>query len=196
MEFIESRMPPPPGRVLDVGCGGGELANRLRAAGHEVSAIDIDPVYASPTVRTADICSYEDEPFDVVVFSLSLHHVHSLDKAVDRAFALLKPGGTLIVDEFAHERADAAIADRFYGEPGSLEHWRQHHSEFHTGRAMIDAISQRFTIGSLVPVPYLYRYLEDDSLRDFESVLGFHLTAARARTTGAIAGPPTTHSVR
>jgi SAM-dependent methyltransferase len=179
MEFIATSLPPPPARVLDAGCGSGEMADRLRDAGFEVTAIDIDPKHASDTVRVGDICSYDDEPFDAVVFSLSLHHVHSLDLALDRACALLKPGGLLIVDEFAHERADAAIADRFYGQPGSLDRWREHHSELHTGAAMVNAIGRRFTVLSLASVPYLYRYLEDLSLRDSESVLGIQLIATR-----------------
>ncbi|MFC5750131.1 class I SAM-dependent methyltransferase [Actinomadura rugatobispora] len=177
MEFITAHLPPPPARVLDAGCGGGELADRLRDAGYEVTAIDIDPEHASPTVRVADICSYDDERFDAIIFSLSLHHMCELDKAIDRASALLAPGGRLIVDEFAHERADAAIADRFYDEPESLERWREHHHELHTGAAMIDAIVRRFAVLSLARVPYLHRYLEDDSLRDVESVLGIQLTA-------------------
>jgi len=168
--------------VLDAGCGSSDLAGRLSQAGYDVTAIDIDPGHASPTVQVADICTYEDEPFDAVVFSLSLHHVHSLDEALDRASALLKPGGSLIVDEFAHERADSAIADRFFGEPHSLRRWREHHRALHTGDAMIEAISARFTITSLARVPYLHRYLEDDTARDIESVLGLHLTALE-RTT-------------
>jgi SAM-dependent methyltransferase len=179
MEFIADHLPPPPARVLDAGCGSGELADRIRDAGYEVTAIDIDPKLASPAVRVADICSYEDAPFDAIIFSLSLHHVHELSKAVDQAFSLLKPGGRLIVDEFAHERGDAAIADRFYGEQGSLERWHEHHRDLHTGTAMIDAISRRFPVMSLTQVPYLYRYLDDESARGAESVLGFQLIAVR-----------------
>lgn len=186
MDFIEKHLPSPRARVLDAGCGSGALADRLRDKGHDVTAIDIDPAHGSPTVTVADICSYEDEPFDAVVFSLSLHHVHSLDKAVERAFALLKPGGRLVVDEFVHERADTAIADRFYGQPGSLARWREHHRELHTGEAMIDAINRRFTVSSLTSVPYLFRYMEDDSLRASESVLGLQLTAVRKEPIMAI----------
>ncbi|MFI6597215.1 class I SAM-dependent methyltransferase [Nonomuraea sp. NPDC050536] len=177
MTFIASHLPPVPARVLDAGCGTGSLAACLLSDGYDVTAIDIDPSLASPLVRVADICSYEDSPFDAVIFSLSLHHVHSLELAVSRARELLSPGGVLLVDEFAHERADGAIADRFYGEPGSLGRWREQHGEYHTGASMLEAISGRFTVASFVRVPYLYRYLEDESVRDFESELGFHLVA-------------------
>lgn len=184
MEFIATHLPPPPARVLDAGCGDGTLADQLRAANYEAAAIDIDRAFAKPGVQVADICSYEDDPFDAVIFSLSLHHIDSLDKALDRTFTLIKPGGRLLVDEFAHDRADAAIADRFYGRSGSLERWREDHRELHTGAAMINAIARRFTVSSLIQVPYLYRYLEDESLRDSESVLGFQLIATRRRHPG------------
>lgn len=46
---------------------------------------------------------------------------------------------------------------------------------------MIEAISARFTVTSLAWAPYLHRYLEDDTLRDTESVLGLQLTAHRPR---------------
>jgi len=177
MEFIDDNLPPAPARILDAGCGNGELADRLRRAGHHVTAIDIDPALEGPSICVADICTYQDDPFDVVVFSLSLHHVHSLEMALDRAAALLKPGGTLLVDEFAYERADAAIADTYFGVAGSLARWREHHRDLHTGATMIDAITRRFTVDTLSRVPYLHRYLENNALYDSESVLGFQLIA-------------------
>ncbi|MEU7835593.1 class I SAM-dependent methyltransferase [Nonomuraea sp. NPDC049129] len=177
MEFIDDNLPPAPARILDAGCGNGELADRLRRAGHHVTAIDIDPALEGPSICVADICTYQDDPFDVVVFSLSLHHVHSLEMALDRAAALLKPGGTLLVDEFAYERADAAIADTYFGVAGSLARWREHHRDLHTGATMIDAITRRFNVDTLSRVPYLHRYLENNALYDSESVLGFQLIA-------------------
>src|SRR5206468_8596581 len=39
-EWVLSQLPDPPTRLLEVGCGGGELARLLAAAGHEVVAID------------------------------------------------------------------------------------------------------------------------------------------------------------
>lgn len=187
MDFITAHLPDPPARVLDAGCGSGELARKLHNAGYDVTAIDIDPTLASPTVQTADLCTYQDEPFDAVILSLSLHHVHDLEQAIDRTVRLLKPGAPLIVDEFAYERADAAIADRFYGAPGSLQRWREHHQDYNTGRAMIAAIARRFAITSVAEVPYLYRYLEDDSLYGSESVLGFQLIAVPTETALAAA---------
>ncbi|WP_053202699.1 class I SAM-dependent methyltransferase [Jiangella muralis] len=181
MDFLATHLPPPPARVLDVGCGDGLLADVLRGRGYDVTAIDIDPALARPGVLTADVCEFRDGPYDAVLFVLSLHHVHDLGRAVDAAAALLAPGGRLLVDEFAHERAGTAIADRFYDAPGSLPRWRADHRDLHTGTAMVDAIDARFGIVLLESVPYLYRYLEDESLRDAESVLGLQLAGVRER---------------
>ncbi|WP_158602993.1 class I SAM-dependent methyltransferase [Jiangella rhizosphaerae] len=177
MDFFDGHLPACPARVLDAGCGDGALADRLRARGYEVTAIDIDPALARPGVRIADICGFRDAPYDAVVFSLSLHHVADLDSALDTTRSLLWPGGRLLLDEFAHEYADDAIADRFYAAPGSLPRWKERHREYHTGTAMVEAVARRFAITSLARVPYLHRYLEDESVRDAESVLGLQVVA-------------------
>ncbi|MBB5788896.1 class I SAM-dependent methyltransferase [Jiangella mangrovi] len=182
MDFITANLPPAPARVLDAGCGDGRLADRLRAVGYTVTAIDVDPARARPGVLVADICGFrdpEDEPYDAVVCSLSLHHVEDLSCALDSLAGLLARGGRLIVDEFAHEQAGGAIADRYFGAAGSLPLWRDKHRSFHTGDAMVEAVARRFSIASLARVPYLYRYLEDASLREAESVLGLQFVADR-----------------
>ncbi|NGN66830.1 class I SAM-dependent methyltransferase [Streptomyces sp. A7024] len=184
MDFIEHSLPPAPARILDAGCGDGALAARLIERGYAVTAIDVDPALRSPLVRVADICTYEDEPFDAVIFSLSLHHVHSLERALERARALLKPGGRLIIDEFAHEAANDRIADAFFGTPGSLPRWRERHGDYHTGRAMRAAIAARFTVDAARRVPYLHRYLEDETHRHTESVLGLQIAATAAPRRG------------
>jgi SAM-dependent methyltransferase len=185
--FLAEHLPAPPARVLDAGCGRGELTAALRARGYDVTGIDIDPqavavgqIAGAPVIE-ADITKYRDHPFDAVIFSLSLHHVDSLDAALARAEALLEPGGILLADEFAWERADRVTAAWFYdvaaliaasdptdwrgpAEPVDrpLEKWIRRHRDddpMHTGGAMIDAIDARFDLCESARVPYLHRYL-------------------------------------
>jgi SAM-dependent methyltransferase len=106
--------------ILEVGCGGGQVARRLMAAGHHVTAIDSSAKAVRAARRTgvpavhADFLEYDGGPFDAVVFVLSLHHVDSLARAMRNAERLLKPGGLLIADEFGRERIDRATAAWFF----------------------------------------------------------------------------------
>lgn len=108
-------------RILDVGCGSGGLAAALGAAGHHVTPIDasaeaVEEARANGIdARQADLAGFLGGPFDVVLFSFSLHHITPLDQALEKARALLAPAGRVIVEEFAIERVDAATAAWFFG---------------------------------------------------------------------------------
>jgi SAM-dependent methyltransferase len=122
-EFVLGRIGSAPARVLEVGCGEGELARVLAHAGHSVTAIDPQgPEGASerqpertpenPVFRRVGIEDHPDPgPFDYVVAVLSLHHVEDLGKALDKVAGLLPAGGALIVVEFAWERLEGATAE-------------------------------------------------------------------------------------
>ncbi|MGX7671596.1 class I SAM-dependent methyltransferase [Plantactinospora sp. DSM 117369] len=190
LAFLSGWLPPPPARILDAGCGRGDLARALGRAGYAVLGIDVDPVAVSAAATqgvaalVADLADYRDEhPFDVVLCSLSLHHMADLAGAVRRAWSLLRPGGTLVVDEFAWERADAATAGWYHdlaavlGAAGRLgpdpdaapveaphAHWVERHRDayrLHPGVAVSTEIATLFDIQQTVRVPYLHRYLAD-----------------------------------
>jgi SAM-dependent methyltransferase len=202
-------------RVLEVGCGRGDLARRLGADGIAVTAIDreLPEVRPGPGVRFvhADICRYDDAPFDAVVFTASLHHIDPLADAIDRAAKLLVPGGTLIVDDFdldaprpttarwyyetqellvaaglyAHDRIDHAPDDN----PDPRMRWLDahvHDPPLATGRKMIAAIAARFAIRDTTRGPYLYRYicggLPDD---DHGASVAQHVYAVEDRRVAA-----------
>ncbi|WP_188192892.1 class I SAM-dependent methyltransferase [Nonomuraea sp. SYSU D8015] len=193
--WLSEVLPSAARRVLDAGCGRGDLAAELVRRGHEVTAIDIstEAVEAAraagvPALR-ADITTYPvpgdglgddvGSLFDAVVMSLSLHHMHPLDAALDRVSALLKKGGLVIVDEFAWDWADRAAAAWFYDagsllaaagvadfprEPGSpgrdpVERWREAHLDHTPAADMLAALAQRLEITSLRREPYLSRYI-------------------------------------
>lgn len=126
-EFVLGWIGDPPARVLEVGCGDGELARALARAGHSVTAIDprapereserepeLEPELEpeGPIFLRARIEELADPgPFDHVVASLSLHHVEDLGMVLGKIADLLRAGGTLVVVEFAWDRIDGATAE-------------------------------------------------------------------------------------
>ena len=119
--FVLPHLSNPQMRILDVGCGNGLVANCLQAHGHTVVAIDESPemVRAANALgiaaKVATWPSFEDAPFDIILFAASLHHIHPLGEAVEQAFHLLVPSGLVIVEEFAWDDIDAIAAEWFYG---------------------------------------------------------------------------------
>jgi SAM-dependent methyltransferase len=179
-----------PARVLDAGCGPGEVLRALMAQGYEVVGIDVDEEAVTRASANggralrADLLSFEDEPFDAVFFGRSLHHMSPLGAALERTRALLTRGGLLIAEEFALESVDFDTARWLYeldsmlettgivahgphAHPevdDPLERWRLEHVHdppLATGEEMLAAISADFAIDSIERVPYLYRHLAE-----------------------------------
>ncbi|CAN5507262.1 hypothetical protein BH18ACT16_BH18ACT16_08310 [soil metagenome] len=120
ISYLKRVLPAPPARVLDVGCGNGELLHALGAEGYAVFGIDTDTEsIARAEARggravEADFLSFEHKPFDVVFFGSSLHHIFPLTVALERAQELLASGGLLVAEEFDIESVDAATARWLY----------------------------------------------------------------------------------
>ena len=94
-------------RILDVGCGTGQLTAEITQFGAEVVGIDSSPdmiVTAQknfPHVRfeVADVTAltYQEE-FDVVVSNAALHWVRDQPSAIASISRALKPGGRLVFE--------------------------------------------------------------------------------------------------
>ena len=177
-EFVLSELLPPPGRVLEVGCGDGELARALAAAGYAVLAIDPEapegPIFRRSMVEELD----ERRLFDAVVASRSLHHVSDLTVALDKIAALLKRGGAVVIDEFGWERLDARSAERV-GIP--LDEWQEEHADLHSSQAMVRELDRRFSRRSFSWEPYLFRELRRVVTEEVERKL---IEAGRIEATG------------
>jgi SAM-dependent methyltransferase len=98
---IEAR----PRRVLEVGCGMGEFAERLeRESSAEVVATDLSPRMVEVAkergvdARVADVqeLPFGDGEFDCVVANAMLYHVVDLDRALGELARMLQPGGRLV----------------------------------------------------------------------------------------------------
>lgn len=90
-------------RLLDLGCGRGELSKCFQNLGLNVSAVDISDVareYA-PTVdlRVADIegtLPFDSESFDIVFSKSVVEHLNDPEKVMKEIYRVLKPGGQVI----------------------------------------------------------------------------------------------------
>jgi SAM-dependent methyltransferase len=158
-------LPPPPARVLEVGCGRGELAIALAAEGFELVAVDPQAPNGDMFRRTTIEELGDEGPFDAALASLSLHHVADLGVAVGRVHSLLRPGAPFVVREFAWDLVDGPTARWDYrrrGEEGGLDEWRAEHDDLHGFAALRSALDARFRERSFAWGPYLSEFRPGD----------------------------------
>ena len=98
-----------PKRILDVGCGLGELAERFaKELGADVQAIDTSARMIALTrargidAKEADAeqLPYADAEFDCVFAGWVLYHVPDLETALGECARVLRPGGTLVASSY------------------------------------------------------------------------------------------------
>ena len=116
------------GRILDIGCGAGFLANALSAQGHQVTGIDMSrgslkvaraqaasdqaasgpssPRAAPARYRVADAyrLPFRDAVFDAVSALDFLEHVTAPERVIAEAARVLKPGGLFFFHTFNRNR--------------------------------------------------------------------------------------------
>ena len=114
---------PPGSRVLDLGCGSGELALYLAARGDQVWAVDMNPAAVAQAAascvetRVADLeetaiaSLFPGVRFDVVVFADVLEHVREPWNVLQSARAVLDTGGRVVasIPNFGHAAVQLAV---------------------------------------------------------------------------------------
>jgi trans-aconitate methyltransferase len=99
--------PLPGERILDVGCGPGQLTYRIAERGATVIGIDSSPDmigearqnFPKLEFRLADATTFEIDPkVDAVFSNAALHWIKNAPAAAARIYAALKPGGRFIAE--------------------------------------------------------------------------------------------------
>jgi SAM-dependent methyltransferase len=187
--FVGEQLPSPPASVLEVGCGDGELAHELDAAGYDVVAIDPEAP-EGPIFRQVRLEEFDGSgPFAAAVASLSLHHIEDLGAAVDKIAGLLEPGGLLVLNEWDRERFQGATARWYFHQRQALAalgreqaeiesafedwwtEWSERRSDVHPYSAMRPELDRRFSELVLEWVPYLYGYRLGGEVEPLERAL-------------------------
>jgi SAM-dependent methyltransferase len=111
---------PAEGRILDLGCGGGDVTielARLAGAHASVTGLDFDPVMvelAREEARAAEVSQVAFKvgdlhapgmleaagaPFDVIYSRFLLSHLPDPDSVIERMEEALRPGGLLVIED-------------------------------------------------------------------------------------------------
>jgi 2-polyprenyl-3-methyl-5-hydroxy-6-metoxy-1,4-benzoquinol methylase len=115
----------PPARVLDLGCSGGLLAERVRAQGHHVTGLDYIEV---PGVRDRTDAFYQadlsqgippevGDGYDVVIAGDIIEHLPRPRKILSEIRQVLRPGGQVMlsVPNFGHWYPRTRVAFGLFG---------------------------------------------------------------------------------
>jgi SAM-dependent methyltransferase len=97
-------------RILDLGCGDGQLTLRISAAGASVLGVDNSPEMVAAArgrgvqaeVGSAEALPVADGSFDAVFSNAALHWVRDQDAMMTQVHRVLRPGGRFVAEMGGH----------------------------------------------------------------------------------------------
>lgn len=97
-------------RILDLGCGDGQLTQRIAACGASVIGIDSSPAMVTAARAreikvdrgTAEKLPYPDRIFEAVFSNAALHWVRGQDEMLSQVHRVLRPGGRFVAELGGH----------------------------------------------------------------------------------------------
>ena len=105
-------------RVLDVGCGDGELMAALQAKGVDARGLEIDPANVTAAIArgqsvvqgdaNSDLADYPDDAFNYAILSQTLQTTERPDRIVDELLRIA-PRAFVSFPNFAHWRVRLAL---------------------------------------------------------------------------------------
>ncbi|HZG31727.1 MAG TPA: methionine biosynthesis protein MetW [Sphingopyxis sp.] len=109
---------PPGARILDVGCGDGELIEALQGRGVDARGLEIDPANVTAAIARGqsvvqgdanhDLADYPDDAFDYAILSQTLQTTERPDLVVDELLRIA-PRAFVSFPNFAHWRVRLAL---------------------------------------------------------------------------------------
>jgi len=124
--IVQAVDPPAEARILDVGCGTGQLAARLAQRVQSGSVLGVDP--AEEMIRVArrqhrrkclrfavgssDAIPADADAFDVVVSTISFHHWARPVESLREIARVLRPGGRLLILDLCRDNLLLDVVDQ------------------------------------------------------------------------------------
>ena len=129
-----SRLVPPDGSIIDVGCGSGYLLSLLKRYGSpdwklygndfsEVSLANLERLGIQAAAGRFEELDTALQ-FDLIILNQTIEHLDSPSSVVEKASHLVKPGGALFIETPSTEGMDARLfRSRYWGGYHFPRHW-------------------------------------------------------------------------
>jgi trans-aconitate methyltransferase len=116
LPVVDLLAPQPGERILDLGCGNGDLAEKIAAAGATVVAVDAAPdLITASRARGLDARRMDGQnlafgrEFDAVFSNAALHWMKDADTVLAGVARALKPGGRFVAEMGGHNNVAAVV---------------------------------------------------------------------------------------